>query len=102
SGGRRAPRQKILGNIMNSSCAEALQIWGLDGDIVVFKDGSLGTGFRLQPVDPATWTDSECNAFSEKLRTFVCGLPEGLRCQFVLRVEKATDSRVREFERLVS
>lgn len=68
---------------MSQSLANQLQIWGFEGDFVIFADGSLGFGLDCVPVDIGCFSDEQINSFSESVGQFLNSLPANVDIQFV-------------------
>lgn len=68
---------------MSKALADYLQIWGLEEDNVLFADGSLGFGLRVEPVDCSCWSNEQANDFAAKVCQFLNGLPSEIDVQFV-------------------
>lgn len=68
---------------MKNSLSDYLQIWGFEGDIVIYGDGSYGFGFDVRPLDSSCWSTGRMNEFSGNVRQFLNGLPENIDLQFV-------------------
>ena len=56
---------------MSQSLADQLQIWGFEGDTIVFSDASLGFGLDCIPVDLNSWSDDRINSYSERVGQFL-------------------------------
>ena len=63
---------------MDATLSNRLQIWGFEDEITVFKDFSLGAGFKISTLDISCQTDESINVIKESLRQFLNGLPTGL------------------------
>jgi conjugal transfer ATP-binding protein TraC len=72
---------------MSQSLADQLQIWGFEGDTIVFSDGSLGFGLDCIPVDLNSWSDDRINSYSERVGQFLNSLPSKVDIQFVQEIE---------------
>ena len=68
---------------MSAKLADYLQVWGLEGDNIIFVDGSFGLGFHLTPVDSSCWSIEQANDYSGKLTQFLNGLPSEIDIQFI-------------------
>lgn len=73
---------------MNRGLIDKLQVWGFEDGITLFKDSSMGFGFRLLPHDIAYSSDEEINALQEKLKIFLGSLPPHIDIQLVQTIEK--------------
>ena len=73
---------------MNSqnSLADKLPIWHFDQNIMIFSDGSLGAGFKLQGVDISCASTESVNNFNQTLESLLTSIPEGLSLQVFYRL----------------
>jgi conjugal transfer ATP-binding protein TraC len=74
---------------MNNALAEKLDTWGFEDGITLFKDSSLGFGFRISPLDISCESDEKINEIKSQLRTFIGSLPVGIDIQFAQSIDKA-------------
>lgn len=79
---------------MTDSLSQHLQIWGFDGDEILFSDGSLGFGLNVTPIDPTCWDDDRANSFGEKVGQFLNSLPPHTDLQFVQDIEAGNFRRI--------
>ncbi|MFT6631897.1 MAG: type-IV secretion system protein TraC [Bacteriovoracaceae bacterium] len=71
---------------MNQSLKDKMPYWHFDNEIMVFEDGSLGKGYKLEGFD-INCTDSEkINQLSISLEHLLTGIDEGLNLQFFYKV----------------
>lgn len=73
----------------NNALVQKLETWGFEEGITLFKDLSLGFGFRLLPQDISCEADEKINQIKTQLRTLLGCLPSGIDIQFVQAIEKA-------------
>lgn len=73
---------------MQVGLIDKLQVWGFENEITLFKDFSMGFGFRLEPQDVAHSSDEEINQLKEKLKNFLGSLPAHIDLQFLQSIEK--------------
>ena len=66
---------------MKDNLTDQLPFWHLDGDVMVYKDGSFGAGFKLSGLDITCLTDEEINHFNRQIENLVLSLPSGLKLQ---------------------
>ncbi len=68
--------------------SKELPFWHFDvsDDLMVFKDGSLGAGFKLIGLDISCKDTDEINAINKKLENFLCSVEEGLKFQVFFRL----------------
>lgn len=75
---------------MNRSLSDLLQVWGFEEDKIIFADGSFGFLLELNPLDPSCWSTARMNEFSDLVRQFLNGLPEGIDIQFIQDLESGS------------
>lgn len=68
---------------MNKTLADYLEIWGLEGNSVIYTDGSLGFGLTCKPLDNSSWSNEQINELSLRVTSFLNSLPSGINIQFV-------------------
>ncbi|MEQ1875306.1 MAG: ATP-binding protein [Bdellovibrionia bacterium] len=85
---------------MSSVLADHLQIWGLEEDIIIFSDSSLGFGLEVTPVDVSCFDDERINSLSEASCQFLNGLPSGIDIQFIQEIGRGSQDTINEHERL--
>ena len=71
---------------MNNSLADKLPIWHFDQNMMVFSDGSLGAGFKLQGIDISCASINTVNDFNKNLESLLTSIPEGLSLQVFYRL----------------
>jgi conjugal transfer ATP-binding protein TraC len=74
---------------MMNALVQKLETWGFEEGITLFKDRSLGFGFRLKPQDISCESDEKVNQIKAQLRSFLGSLPSGIDVQFVQIIDKA-------------
>ena len=62
---------------MTNALAPKLEIWGFEEGITIFKDSSLGFGFRIEPFDISCEPDEKINQIKVQLRGLLGALPSG-------------------------
>ena len=75
-----------MNNSLNNSLADKLPIWHFDQDMMVFSDGSLGAGFKLQGMDISCASTDSINSFNRNLESILTSIPEGLSLQVFYRL----------------
>jgi type IV secretory pathway VirB4 component len=63
-----------------------LPFWHLDENLLVFKDGSLGGGFRLNGFDNSCASAEEVNRFNKSLEHLLVSCTEGVKLQLFYRL----------------
>ena len=88
--------------MMSKTLADYLQIWGVEEDMVVFADGSLGFAFDAMPIDASCAADESVSDLAQRLATFLNSLPVGLDVQFVQDIKPGNAAIVRHHASLVT
>jgi type-IV secretion system protein TraC len=86
---------------MNRTLADYLELWGIEDQVLVFSDGSLGAGLELTPMDVSCSSDDDINEISAKLTVFLNSLPAGLDVQFVQDIEPGNERVISEHLKLI-
>lgn len=81
---------------MKSALSDYMQIWGFDGDNVIFSDGSLGFGLDAVPLDATCWSETQINDFSQRISQFLNSLPDNLDLQFVQDISAGNAKLINE------
>lgn len=79
---------------MSAKLADYLQIWGLEGDNIIFADGSFGLGFNLSPVDSSCWSTEQANEYADRLSQFLNGLPSEIDIQLIQDIKSGNQERI--------
>lgn len=90
---------------MNPSLCEELPFWEFEtkpAPHVILSDGSLSSGLEILPLDIECFDETRINQLIVGLRSFVNTIPEGLTCQFMVRVETDFDETVAKHQNLVT
>ncbi len=83
---------------MGASLSDYLQVWGFEGDDIIFSDGSLGFGLELIPLDVSCWSTSQVNDLSQRVTQFLNSLPDGIDIQFVQDIGAGNEKLINEHE----
>lgn len=76
---------------MSEKLADYLQIWGIERNHIIFRDGSFGFGIQLKPIDSQCWSIEQINEYSQSLIQFLNGLPADIDLQFVSDIKSGND-----------
>jgi type IV secretory pathway VirB4 component len=79
-----------------------LEIWGFEENTILFDDGSLGFGFKLQPLDIQCFSAASTNDLKSRLSLFLNGIPAGTDLQFIAEVGFENKETLRAHENLIS
>jgi conjugal transfer ATP-binding protein TraC len=74
---------------MSHALINKFEPWGFEDGITLFKDRSLGFGFRIKPQDISCESDENINQIKVQLKSFLGSLPSGIDVQFVQAIDKA-------------
>ena len=85
---------------MSGILADQLEIWGIESQCVIYKNGSLGFVLKLVPTDPQCWSTNKINGFSQQLVSFLNGLPLGLNVQIIQDIKAGNESLLETFSQL--
>ncbi|MBN8542386.1 MAG: TraC family protein [Deltaproteobacteria bacterium] len=69
---------------------------------VILSDGSVSSGFEISPLDIECFDESRINQLTHGLRAFSNSLPEGMTCQFMVKVESDVEDLLRRHVELVT
>ena len=86
---------------MHSLAAE-LDFWHFDQDLMVFKDGSLGAGFKLAGFDMTCATEQAINQMSRGLENLLISADEGTRLQLFYQLTPDVNQLIEQHRRLSS
>ncbi|MBI4925322.1 MAG: ATP-binding protein [Bdellovibrio sp.] len=85
---------------MTTSLADQLQVWGFEGDTIIFQDGSQGMGLQATPIDVSCWDNERVNQLSEKICQFLNGLPIKIDLQFIQEITSGNEEVISKHEKL--
>ncbi|MCH2535089.1 MAG: hypothetical protein MK008_11655, partial [Bdellovibrionales bacterium] len=66
---------------MNKSLADKLPYWHFHNDVMVYKDGSLGVGFKVFGRDIGSASDEVINQINRQIERLLISTDEELRFQ---------------------
>lgn len=84
--------------LMSNSISNLLPFWHFDDDLMVFKDGSLGGGFKLQGFDLSCKTSDEINEFSKSVENIILSCKEGLKLQVFYKLTPNVQDLIKKHE----
>lgn len=88
--------------MLDSSLSRKLDLWGFESGIMVFRDQTLGTVFKLLPLDIEVSTDEQLNAVKSNIKRFLNGLPSGLTFQIVQEIVSGNEVIIQNHEKTLS
>ena len=84
------------------SLANELEFWHFDQDLMVFKDGSLGAGFKLAGFDMTCATEQAINQLSRGLENLLISADEGMRLQLFYQLNPDVSQLIEQHRKLSS
>lgn len=72
---------------MIQSLADQLQVWGLEDDYILYKNGDIGFCLILEPLDVSCYSEESLNEIHEQIKSLLNGLPSGINLQFIQSIE---------------
>src|SRR5262245_51093328 len=88
--------------IMAKALADQLEVWGFDGEYIVFSAGSLGFGLDLRPLDVSCWEDVRLDDLARRTAQFLNRLPPRIDVQFVQDIQSGYAERLEQHVSLAS
>ena len=82
------------------SFASELDFWHFDGNLMVFKDGSLGAGFELAGFDMTCATEEAINQLSRGLENLLISAAEGVRLQLFYQLTANIEELIAQHQQL--
>ena len=82
------------------SFASELDFWHFDGNLMVFKDGSLGAGFELAGFDMTCATEEAINQLSRGLENLLISTAEGVRLQLFYQLTPNVEELINQHQQL--
>ncbi len=79
---------------------DQLPFWHPEGDFIVYTDGALGMGLRLEGLDISSSSAAELNDLATGLENLISSLPEGLKLQFFYRANPRVSTVLQEHAEL--
>ena len=85
-----------------SDLSSQIPFWHFDQDqdVMVFADGSLGGGFKIQGFDLNCKTEEEINNFNRSIENLLISMEEGLRLQVFYRLTSQVDHLLEKHKRI--
>ena len=85
---------------MTHALADKLPIWHFDENLMVFSDGSLGAGFKLNGMDISCTSTESVNNFNRRMGSLLTSIPEGLFLQVFYRLTPHVSETIKEHEKI--
>lgn len=85
---------------MSAVLSDELQVWGVEDDVIIYTDGSIGFGLELSPIDVSCADNYQANDLHENLCKFLNSLPSGIDIQFIQEITEGNERVISENEKL--
>lgn len=85
---------------MSAVLSDYLEVWGFEGDYILYSDSSLGFGMELTPLDVTCFSNDRVNSLSEKICQFLNSLPDHLDLQFIQEIRSGNSDSIRAHKEL--
>lgn len=85
---------------MSAILSDQLQVWGIEDNIIIYTDGSIGFALELTPLDVSCADDYIANQIHDDLCKFLNSLPSGVDLQFIQEITEGNNQIINENERL--
>ena len=82
------------------SFASELDFWHFDNNLMIFKDGSLGAGFKLAGFDLTCATEEAINQLSRGLENLLVSAAEGVRLQLFYQLTAKVEALIKQHQQL--
>ncbi|MEZ4743992.1 MAG: TraC family protein [Bdellovibrionota bacterium] len=80
--------------------AQELDFWHFEDNLMVYKDGSLGAGFKLSGFDLTCATDESINQLMRQLENLLVSIDEKLKLQFFYQLNSDVSDLINEHKNL--
>jgi len=84
----------------SNSLSNILQVWGIESDLIIFRDNSLGFMLELAALDISCKRDEAVNHLATRVRQFLNGLPQFLDIQIVQEIDQGNAAIIDQHEKL--
>lgn len=84
----------------SAALADYLELWGFEGDCILFADGSMGFGLDVCPIDVTCSSDESTNSVVERIAAFLNGLPSNIHFQFIQDITSGNEKIISSHETL--
>lgn len=81
---------------MNKSLADKLPYWHFHNDVMVYKDGSMGVGFKVFGRDIGSASDEVINQINRQIERLLISTDEGLRFQLHYNLSDSVQSLIKD------
>ena len=85
---------------MKGRVADQIQVWGFQGNKIIFGDCSIGVGIEFEPIDISSWDNERTNGLSQKIKSLLTGLPVNIDLQFLQEVIPGNSGKIYQYQLL--
>jgi conjugal transfer ATP-binding protein TraC len=82
--------------MISGDLVEQLELWGVEEGVTLFRDGSFGFGFSIEPVDISCLSDDGINQVRRSVRTLLDSIPEESDIQFVQLIDRGAKTDIEQ------
>ncbi len=84
--------------VKHKSLSEIIPFWHFENknDFMIFSDGSIGCGIKIQGFDISCKTEEEINIFNRQIENLIVSAEEGLRLQVFYRLTSNVDRLIKK------
>lgn len=86
----------------NKAIIDKLPYWHFYEDVMVFKDGSLGAGFKIKGADISSASNEAINTLSKKMENLLIASDEGLKFQLRFDLDYDVEEFIEDHKRTSS
>lgn len=83
-----------------SVLSDQLEIWGFEGDTVIFSDSSFGFGLNCSQLDVSCADDNKISEITEQVRSFLNSIPASVDVQFCVSISSNNEEFLQKFNSL--
>ena len=80
--------------------SDLIEIWGLEGDLMIFRDNSLGFILEISALDISCKRDELVNHLGEQIRHFLNGLPQFTDIQIIQEINQGNSNVITDHDKL--
>ncbi|MBF0363676.1 MAG: ATP-binding protein [Oligoflexia bacterium] len=82
------------------SLADYLSLWHFDNELLVYSDGSLGAGLKVDGMDIVSRSNEEINGFGISLENFINSIADGIKLQVFYRMSSKVFEKINDHDNL--
>lgn len=88
-------------NLVDNTLANLVSLWGFDGDVMVYKDQTLGAILKLKTIDVSCAENDMINLIKAQLVNFLNSLEAGLHIQFYQQITTGHQEKILKHKDLI-